>query len=85
MTLTVLSDDQVSALLESLTVQELEDFRLTLASSLHEYSGGSSDTHEDLFQQPHRSRTTHLESKRTTQYVPLCAPEGMACKGTCPL
>lgn len=77
MTLTVLSDDQVNTLLESLTLDELDEFRQTLASALHEYSTST----KDAFQQPHRISTHHSETKATTLYMPSCGPPGMGCKG----
>ncbi|EGX90959.1 NAD(P)-binding domain [Cordyceps militaris CM01] len=80
MTLTVLSDDQVSSILESLTLDELEEFRHVLASALHEFSTGSQVDGADAFQQPHRITTQHPETKATTLYMPSCGPEGMGCK-----
>jgi hypothetical protein len=81
MTLTVLSDDQVRAILESLTLDELEDFRHELASALHEYSTGVQGTDQSAYQQPHRMTTRHPGSQATTLYMPSCGPTGMGCKG----
>lgn len=80
MTLTVLSDEQVNSILESLTLDELEEFRRTLASGLHEFSTGSQVDGADAFQQPHRITTLHPETKATTLYMPSCGPDGMGCK-----
>ncbi|KAM3438151.1 hypothetical protein MY4824_003394 [Beauveria thailandica] len=81
MTLTVLSDDQVNSILESLTLDELEEFRCVLAEALHEFSTGSQVDGADAFQQPHRITTQHPETKATTLYMPSCGPQGMGCKG----
>ncbi|KAF4982455.1 hypothetical protein FDECE_17508 [Fusarium decemcellulare] len=80
MTYTVLSDDQVNAILESLTVDELDEFRHVLASSLHEFSTGVPAL-EEAFQQPERISTLHPDTQAKTLYMPSCAPCGMGCKG----
>ncbi|OAA79025.1 NAD(P)-binding domain protein [Akanthomyces lecanii RCEF 1005] len=80
MTLTVLSDEQVNSIFESLNLDELEEFRHVLASALHEFSTGSQVDGADAFQQPHRITTVHPETKATTLYMPSCGPEGMGCK-----
>jgi ornithine cyclodeaminase/alanine dehydrogenase-like protein (mu-crystallin family) len=80
MTLTVLSDDQVRAIIESLTLDELEDFRHQLAEALHEYSTGAQGSDESPYQQPHRATTCHPETQATTLYMPSCGPAGMGCK-----
>lgn len=84
MTLTVLSDDQVRATLESLTLDELEDFRHSLASALHEFSTNIQADEAGLYQQPHRITTQHPGSHATTLYMPSCGPPGMGCKGLIP-
>ncbi|KAF4460137.1 hypothetical protein FALBO_13096 [Fusarium albosuccineum] len=73
MTYTVLSDDQVNAILESLTVDELDEFRHVLASSLHEFSTGVPAL-EEAFQQPERISTLHPDTQAKTLYMPSCAP-----------
>lgn len=81
MTLTLLSDEQVRAVLENLTREELDGFRQTLASALHEFSTNPKGAPEEPYQQPHRITTLHPSSKATTLYMPSCGPEGMGCKG----
>lgn len=80
MTYTVLSNDQVNSILEGLTVDELDEFRHVLASSLHEFSTGVPAL-EEAFQQPERISTLHPETMAKTLYMPSCAPCGMGCKG----
>lgn len=82
MTFTVLSDDQVRAILESLNLDELEEFRHVLASALHEYSAGSGQSEGSLYQQPHRVSTLHPVTKATTLFMPSCGPGGIGCKGS---
>ncbi|KFA63603.1 hypothetical protein S40285_04145 [Stachybotrys chlorohalonatus IBT 40285] len=77
MTFTVLSDDQVRAILESLNLDELEEFRHVLASALHEYSAGSGQSEGSLYQQPHRVSTLHPVTKATTLFMPSCGPGGI--------
>lgn len=82
MTLTVLSDEQINLILETLTRDELEKFTRVLGGALHEFSTGSQVGGADAYQQPHRITTLHPETKATTLYMPSCGPEGMGCKGT---
>ncbi|KAF5645582.1 hypothetical protein F52700_2145 [Fusarium sp. NRRL 52700] len=81
MTYTVLSNDQVNSILEGLTVDELDEFRHVLASSLHEFSTGVPAL-EEAFQQPERVSTLHPETMARTLYMPSCAPCGMGCKAS---
>ncbi|KAH6608578.1 nadp-binding domain [Trichoderma cornu-damae] len=80
MTLTVLSDEQVKGILENLTLDELEDFRRTLAEALHAFSTSLGTDGLGVFQQPHRVSTLHPETRATTLYMPSCGPSGMGCK-----
>ncbi|KAI5467742.1 hypothetical protein BGZ63DRAFT_344953 [Mariannaea sp. PMI_226] len=79
MPLTILSDEQVNTLLESLTIDELEDFRKDLCSALHEFST-TVKAPEEAFQQPPRSTTLHPETRIKTFYMAACGPSGMGCK-----
>ncbi|KAM5377274.1 hypothetical protein ACJZ2D_005093 [Fusarium nematophilum] len=72
MTYTVLSDAQVNSILEGLDIDELDEFRHVLASTLHEFSTGV-DAADD-FQQPPRQSTLHPETLAKTLYMPSCAP-----------
>ena len=81
MSLTVLSDDQVKAILNDLTLQEFEDFRHVLAGALHEFSTNTQAVDEEVFQQPLRITTRHPDTCATTLYMPSCGPDGMGCKG----
>lgn len=80
MTFTILSNDQVNSILEGLNVDELEEFRHVLASSLHEFSTGIPAL-EEAFQEPERTSTLHPDTMAETLYMPSCAPCGMGCKG----
>ncbi|KAL6690059.1 hypothetical protein J3F84DRAFT_390654 [Trichoderma pleuroticola] len=80
MTLTVLSDDQVKDILETLSLDELEDFRKTLADALHAFSTNLGPDGLGVFQQPHRVSTLHPDTQATTLYMPSCGPSGMGCK-----
>lgn len=86
MTFTVLSDDQVDSILESLNIEELDEFRHVLASSLHEFSTSIEATEAteeatEAYQQPRRTSTLHRDTLAKTMYMPSCAPCGMGCKG----
>ncbi|KAG6005089.1 hypothetical protein E4U21_000416 [Claviceps maximensis] len=80
MTLTILTDGQVKDILEDLTADELDEFRLVLASALHEFSNTTEAVGGDVYQQPHRISTVHSATKATSLYMPSCGPEGMGCK-----
>ncbi|KYK55050.1 NAD-binding domain protein [Drechmeria coniospora] len=80
MTFTVLTDAEVSALLEGLDLNELDEFRHVLASALHEFSTNTQADDLGVYQQPHRISTLHPGSEATTLYMPSCGPEGMGCK-----
>ncbi|KAL6352839.1 hypothetical protein LRP88_13312 [Fusarium phalaenopsidis] len=78
MTYTILSDDQVNSILEGLTVDELEEFRHVLASSLHEFSTGVPAL-EAAYQQPiYSSASQEADSKPITPtgVVNLFRPDG---------
>lgn len=81
MTLTVLNDQQVKDMLESLTVDELDEFRAVLSQALHEFSNTTAAEDGEVYQQPHRITTLHSDTQATTLYMPSCGPEGMGCKG----
>lgn len=81
MTFTVLTDEEVRAILEGLNIDGLEEFRQVLASALHEFSTNIQADEEGVYQQPHRVTTLHPGSQATTLYMPSCGPEGMGCKG----
>ncbi|KAG6219486.1 hypothetical protein E4U26_007258 [Claviceps purpurea] len=80
MALTVLTDSQVKDILEDLTIDELDEFRLVLSSALHEFSNSTEAVGEDVYQQPFRTSTVHSATKATSLYMPSCGPEGMGCK-----
>lgn len=79
MPLTVLSDDQVNAVFEGLTPDELDEFRSVLSEALHEFSTNVRGP-EDGFQQPHGVSTLHPETQVKTSYMSSCGPCGMGCK-----
>ena len=81
MPLTILSDQQVNLILESLSVDEIEDLRKSLASALHQYSGGSQDVDGDVFQEPREASTLHPSSMTTSRFSSACGPDGMSSKG----
>lgn len=81
MTLTVLTDDQIRALLENLTAAELEAFRRALAASLHEHAAGTSPTGEPTLPQPERISVHRPTTGATTLFMPSCNSAGNGVKG----
>ena len=79
MSLSILTDDQIRLLLESLTVEELEGFREDLKSALHQYSTGTQAFNDGIVHQPHR--TSVENSGVTTLFMPSCSPAGHGIKG----
>jgi hypothetical protein len=81
MSFTVLKDDEIKLLLESMTVEELEAFYTSLKEALHDYSNGiqsSSDIH-----QPHRQSVNSAATGATTLFMPSSSSAGVGVKGTC--
>lgn len=83
MTLTVLTDDQIRALLENLTDAELDGFLGALTSALHEYStrtqeGSATGT---SIQQPERTAVRSAATGATTLFMPSCSSAGHCVKG----
>ncbi len=81
MSLAVLTDENVQELLESLTFEELEGFKDSLSSALHEYSTNAQAVADGSYPQPARVSTHSPATGCTTLYMPACSPQGMGCKG----
>lgn len=81
MSLTVLTDEQIRLLLESLTADELESFILNLKGALHDYSNGSQVPGESDIHQPHRQTVNSSRTGATTLFMPSSSPAGVGVKG----
>lgn len=81
MSLTVLNDEQIRLLLESLTADELESFVLNLKGALHDYSNGSQVPGESDIHQPHRQSVNSSRTGATTLFMPSSSPAGVGVKG----
>lgn len=82
MALSVLTDEQIKGLLESLTADELEAFYLDLKGALHDYSVGSqSDDDDSDIHQPHRMAINSSRTGATTLFMPSASPAGVGMKG----
>lgn len=80
MPLTVLSDSNVKALLESLTETDVEALQKSLRQALHEYSTGTQDDAACASQQPERmSHTSH--DGLTMLFMPSTSSTGLGMKG----
>lgn len=84
MSLTVLTDEQIKLLLESLTADELESFILNLKGALHDYSNGSQGPGESDIHQPHRQTVNSSRTGATTLFMPSSSPAGVGVKGMQP-
>ncbi|KAL0934294.1 uncharacterized protein CTRU02_211093 [Colletotrichum truncatum] len=80
MVLTVLTDDQIKAILADLTADEFEGFRRILSQALHEYSTNTHNIEDGTYHQPDRLKTENLKTGATTLYMPSIGPQGMGCK-----
>ncbi|OLN85073.1 hypothetical protein CCHL11_06295 [Colletotrichum chlorophyti] len=80
MVLTVLTDDQIKAILADLTADEFEGFKGVLSQALHEYSTNTHNIEDGTYHQPERLSTENLRSGATTLYMPSVGPQGMGCK-----
>lgn len=81
MSLSVLTDEQIKLLLESLTLDELESFVLNLKGALHDYSNGSQVPGESDIEQPHRQAVNSSRTGATTLFMPSSSPAGVGVKG----
>lgn len=83
MSLSVLTDEQIRLLLESLTVDELESFYMNLKGALHDYSNGSQVPGESDIHQPHRQAVNSSRTGTTTLFMPSTSTAGVGVKGVC--
>jgi ornithine cyclodeaminase/alanine dehydrogenase-like protein (mu-crystallin family) len=67
MSLTILTNTQVSSILHSLTLEQIQEFQTTLAEALHTYSTEASEN--SLIHQPERTKIT-LNNGNTTLFMP---------------
>lgn len=81
MSLSVLTDEQIKSLLESMTVDELESFYTDLKSALHDYSVGSQSDGDPDIHQPHRTSVNSSRTGATTLFMPSSSPAGVGVKG----
>lgn len=81
MSLTVLSDEHIRGMLESLNNEEATSFAFAMKSALHEYSTGQQSIDDGLLQQPERTVTQSKATGATTLFMPSCSPAGHGVKG----
>ncbi|KAI1373549.1 ornithine cyclodeaminase [Hypoxylon crocopeplum] len=80
MSLTVLSDEQIRGLLESLSHEEAQGFIGTLRNALHEYSTGTQSIHDGVVHQPERTSVHSSTTGATTLFMPSFSALGHAVK-----
>ncbi|KAI0477521.1 ornithine cyclodeaminase [Xylariaceae sp. FL0804] len=80
MSLTVLSDEEVCLLLESLSSAEAEDFAYSLKCALHEYSTGTQGVDGALVEQPERAQVHSDTTGATTLFMPASSALGHGVK-----
>ena len=81
MSLTILTDEQISALLESLTIDEAEEVLESLRSALHEYSTAQQPIDAGLIHQPERTVIHSKATGATTLFMPSANRSGHGVKG----
>lgn len=81
MSLTVLSDEEIRGLLESLTRDEAEALSFTLKCALHEYSTGTQFIEAGLVHQPNRTSIHSNITNATTLFMPSSSQLGHGVKG----
>ena len=84
MALTVLSDEDIRSLLESLTRDDAEAFAHSLKCALHEYSTGTQSIEAGLIHQPDRTTIHSNTTNATTMFMPSCNAAGHGVKGKLP-
>ncbi|KAI0853575.1 NAD(P)-binding protein [Daldinia vernicosa] len=80
MSLTVLSDDQINGLLESLNHDEAQELIDTLRNALHEYSTGTQSIKDGIVHQPERVSVHSNTTGTTTLFMPSISRLGHAVK-----
>ena len=83
MSLTILSDQQINALLESLSHDEAEELSESLWSALHEYSTAQQPIDAGLIHQPERTVIHSMTTGATTLFMPSANLSGHGVKGAC--
>lgn len=81
MSLSVLTDEQITGLFESLTVEELEVFNQDLKEALHDYSVGGQSAEDADIQMPHRQSISSSRTGATTLFMPSGSLAGLGVKG----
>lgn len=80
MSLSVLTDEQIKTLLESLTADELESFYTNLQEALHDYSVGTATGEDPDIHQPHRQTINSSRTGATTLFMPSASRAGIGIK-----
>ncbi|KAI1801482.1 NAD(P)-binding protein [Daldinia bambusicola] len=80
MSLTILSDDQISGLLETLTQEEAQGFIDVLRNALNEYSTGTQSIQDGVVHQPERISVHSNTTGATTLFMPSISSLGHAVK-----
>ena len=86
--LTILKEEEIAGLLNTLSLDELETFRTVLKNALHEYSTGTQvaagktgKAGASDIQQPARTCITSPVTGRETVFMPACSADGIGMKG----
>ncbi|OTA90120.1 hypothetical protein M434DRAFT_78381 [Hypoxylon sp. CO27-5] len=80
MSLTILSDEQIRGMLESLSSDEAQGFIQTLRNALHEYSTGTQSIEDGVVHQPERTSVHSNTAGTTTLFMPSFSTIGHAIK-----
>ncbi|CAN8098440.1 unnamed protein product [Discula destructiva] len=80
MSLSILTDEQIKGLLESMNVEELESFYTDLKGALHDYSVGSQSCEDADIHLPHRQSIHSSGTGATTLFMPSGSPAGLGVK-----
>ncbi|CAK7266061.1 hypothetical protein SEPCBS57363_001905 [Sporothrix epigloea] len=80
MSLTILKDEEILDLLNSLTLDDFEGFRSVLKQALYEYSTGTQDAKSGEIQQPPRTSITSPVTGGTTLFMPSFSNDGIGMK-----
>lgn len=84
MSLTVLSDDDIRNICESLTGSETEALADQMRSALRDYSTGTQNIDAGLIHQPERTVVHSNATNATTLFMPSINADGHAVKGKLP-
>lgn len=81
MALTVLTNSEVTSVLDNLTRDQLHGFQAALSKALHEYTTNPRAVEDGIYHQPPRIHHSNPQTGATSLFMPSIGPAGIGIKG----